>query len=433
MDQFNVLRQIFRGNSFANNAFILTIGTSIAQFCPLLIYPVLARAYTPEQFGVLAALTSIISILAVIFTGKYESAILIADNDKDAADIAALALILSIALGILSFYPLYLLCDSINKWSGSTLDFWILLCPLVAISINIFNCYNEWCVRKKYYINLSANKIANSLCVTLGKLFFIITRFRNWGLILGDFIGRFLTAIWCMVSVLYKDGKLFKSVTFHGVKCMAIKYIDFPKYSMPAQLLNTMGGAVPILLCGFYFNTTEVGYFSMTLTILSIPISVISYSIRDVFRQKANEIYVIDGHFDHLFLKIFKLLSLITLCIVVMFTYFLPDLFSFVLGTRWEKAGVYAQILVPMIAIDFVAMSLSGVLIITNKLKQNFIWQIYYIFISTGSLLLGGICELEMIGTLWLFSIGRSTAYVYLLVISFYYSKGNKKIKCGKS
>lgn len=416
----------YKNSPFARNALTLTIGTTIAQFLPLLIYPILARIYSPEQFGILASLTSVISILTVISTGKYEFAILVAKDDKDAANITCLSLVISLLFLLIILLPLYFFRNEVGRLCGNNLEYWILICPFAAFFINIFNCYNEWCVRKKYYFNLSLNKITNSVSVTIGKLVFGFTKFQNSGLIIGDIIGRFITALCCVFRVINKDWVTFKKVSCKGMKNMAIKFIEFPKFTMPAQLLNTVGGAVPVLILGAYYNNTDVGYFSMAITILSVPISVISISIRDTFRQKANEIYLEQGNFRRLFVKLFKILLVLTLVASLAVIYFLPDLFAFVLGKTWSVAGKYAQILLPMIAIDFIAISLSGVLIITNKLKQNLIWQLYYTFASIAPLIIAYLWDFNIYWALILFSTFRASAYIYLLFLSFYYSKGEK-------
>lgn len=73
-----------QNSNFIKNTFVLTLGTAIAQVLPMLLYPALGRLYTPEQFAVLAAITSFVSIISTFVTGKYENAIFIADTDKDA-------------------------------------------------------------------------------------------------------------------------------------------------------------------------------------------------------------------------------------------------------------------------------------------------------------------------------------------------------------
>jgi O-antigen/teichoic acid export membrane protein len=89
---------------------------------------------------------------------------------------------------------------------------------------------------------------------------------------------------------------------------LAKRYVEFPKYSLPAQLLNTIGGSLPVLLIGAYFNSMEVGYYAMTMNVLGVPISVISIAIRDVFRQRANEEYIKTGSCLKIYKRLLKIL-----------------------------------------------------------------------------------------------------------------------------
>jgi len=412
-------------SKFARNTVILTVGTTIAQFLPLIIYPILGRIYTPEQFGLLTSITSIVNILVAISTGNYESAVLIADSDREAASVVLLSLALSFFFLSVLLVPFMFFRVSIGRICGNAhIGYLVLLCPVSAFFINCFNCYSEWCVRKTYYKGLASNKITNSAAVTFGKLLFGFTAIKNIGLVIGDTIGRFVSAVGCFIRVIVKDKDAFRGVSYANLKFVAKKYIDFPKFIMTAQLLNVFGASVPILLLGAYFSSKEVGFFGMTTSVLSIPISIISNSVRDVFRQKANEIYIKVGHFEKLYIKVFKILSFVAIGGSLLVIYFLPLIFEFVLGQQWRTSGVYAQILLPMTAVDFVAMSLSGVLLITNKLRQNFVWQVYYTFITIVTILFGCIFSKSMILTLVYFCLGRLSAYIYLLLLLYKYSKG---------
>ena len=53
----------FKGSSFAKNSLTLSGGVAVAQVLPLLFYPVLGRIFTDEEFGLLAAVSSITTVL----------------------------------------------------------------------------------------------------------------------------------------------------------------------------------------------------------------------------------------------------------------------------------------------------------------------------------------------------------------------------------
>lgn len=421
------LKQFVKKSDFVKNSFLLASGTTIAQFFPLLIYPILGRIYTAEQFGFLASFTAIVAILAVISTGKYEMSILIAKTDEEAANILVLSLLLSIIVLTISLLPLFLFKNYIDNYFKFEISFkWIILFPLSAFCINVFNCYNEWCVRRKYYRLLSLNKITNSASVSGSKLLFGFVDISSQGLTIGDIFGRIITAVICITRLLKKELNLFKKASLKGIICQAKRFKEFPLYTMPAQLLNTLGSSLPILLVGIFYNK-ELGYYSMTTSVVALPISVVSVAIRDVFRQKANEDFQRYGAFDKLFIKLLKYLSIISIAVALIVFFFLPKMFGFVLGEKWITSGYYTQILMPMIIVDFIAMSLSGVLTITEKLKQTLIWQICFVSVSVLSILLGGLLSKKIETTLYFFTFARLIAYLYLIILSYYYSKGNEK------
>lgn len=418
-------KRSIRKSEFAKNAITLSIGTSIAQAFPMLFYPVLGRIFTPAEFGLLATLTSITSIISVLSTGKYENSVLITDSKNDAANVVGLVLLLSLSILIIAFIVLQLLGDQLGVWLNEPiLKNWLYVCPISAYAIVIYNCYNEWCIRNKYFIVLSSNKILNSVAITLSKVFLGFVKVTGNGLVIGDLLGRIISAGGCVFKALQKDKSEFFLLSFKRMRYLAKRYKNFPKYNLPDNLLNTIGFTLPVLLIGTYFNSNEVGYYAMTMNILSIPISIVSKAVQDVFRQRANEEYVKTGSCVEIYRRLLKILIIGGVLGSLLIVFFLPDLFSIVLGKQWRISGEYSQILLPMMAINFVAVSLSGVLTITENLKIDLYLQIYYLGITAISLLFGLIVFQDMKISLISFAIGRSTAYVLYIFLSYKYSKG---------
>ncbi|MDO5615015.1 MAG: oligosaccharide flippase family protein [Cruoricaptor ignavus] len=415
----------FIKGDFKKNALVLAGGTAVSQIINVIFYPILGRLFTPEEFGVFALLNTIVSILSVIATLKYEDAILIAKTKKEVVNIISLCLLLSV--GILTVIFVTILCFSsflANQLGVQDVAKWLFLCPINALALVVFNLYNEWCVKNKYFSYLSVNKVTSASTLSLGKLFFGMSKyFSGGGLILGDTIGRFATSIICV----YRGWRLEKDFgshfSFPMIKSSLKKYNDFPKFYLPDQLINKLGQALPIVLLGIFYTEKEVGFFSMTLAVLSLPVSVISIALKDVFRQKANQDFMEYGNCRPIFRKLFIRLFLLAFvgCLVLFF--FMPSLFSLFLGEQWYMAGVYSQILLPMIAFSFVSMSLSGVLVIAKKLKQSMYWQILYLLITLLSLYIGYWYFKDIIFTLIIFSIGRSLAYAVYIAMSYKYAK----------
>ena len=428
-----ILQRITGKSEFAKNTFTLTMGTSIAQFFPLLFYPILGRVFSPEDFGLLATLTSITSILTVLATGKYDQGILITDSKKEAANLVGLTLLLSFVVLTVSFFLLLLFSNQVASWFNEPqLKKWIWVPSLSAFVITIFNSFNEWCVRHKYFITLSWNKITNAAAHTLGKLLFGLVKIAGNGLIVGDLIGRTFSAVTCIYRAWTKDKDVFLQVSPKEFKTLSKKYIDLPKFILPDQLINKIGGALPVLFIGVYFNSTEVGYYSMTMQVLSLPIGVIGNAVRDVFRQRANEDYLKSGSCISIYKRLLIRLIFISVMGSIAIIAFLPWIFTLVLGEQWRMAGLYSQILLPMIMLSFISMSLSGVFIVVRKMKISMYWQIYFTVITIVSLLVGFFIFKTLIATLFCFAIGRGSSYLLYIFLSYKYSKGNGENKYKK-
>ncbi len=393
----------------------------------MVFYPVLSRIYNPSDFGLLATIISLSVVIGVFATGKYETVIIIATTNKNAINLISLSILFSsISLIIFSLLIFIFSKEISNVFNEPRLEQWLYLSPLIALFISIYQCYNEWSVRNKYYLNLSKNKISNTFVITFSKLFMGWLKKNSIGLIVGEVIGRFISAIYSVFLFLKKDRAMLKQLSFLRMKVLAKKYSQCPKFIIPAQLLNTIGGELPVFIFAYYFSTTEIGYYGMALLILSVPSSIISLAIRDVFRKKANDEYVQNGNCRSTYVKVLGILFLISLFGYSLFYILAPSIFVFVLGAGWSTAGIYARLLIPMVAISFVTEVGSSMFIIAEKMKALLIWQILYFSVTVISLLCGVLVFKNIRATLVCFSIGRSIVYLVSFLMSYYFAKGTR-------
>jgi O-antigen/teichoic acid export membrane protein len=411
-------------SEFGKNILTLSSGTALAQIIPFLFYPIIARIFSPADFGLLATVTAIFVLMTGFASGRYELGILVTKTKQDAANLAGLAIVLSFFVIIIIYVFLqFFFADILNeRLHEPQLNKWLFVCPLAAFSLIIFNTYNEWCVRNAYFKKLAINKITNSSAITAGKLFLGIVKIFSQGLVIGDLIGRMFSAGACIFRAVQKDAEAIKGISIGQMRKLSKKYVEFPKYIMPGRFLNEVGKQFPIFFLGYYFSSIEVGYFSITMLVLYAPISMISFAIRDVFRQRANEDFKNTGNCRNIFLQLLKRLSLIAAIGSIVLILFMPIIFSVFLGEQWTTAAYYAQILTIPILLSFISNPLFDVLIIVNKLKINLLWQIYYTAISLLSLWIGCVIYKNAIATLYIFAIGRSSAYLLSIVLSYYYS-----------
>ncbi len=81
-------------DTLAKGIFIIASGTVIAQIIGIITTPIISRLYTPSDFGVLGLFTATLSILALAGGFRYELAIPLPEDDKDAANLFVFFLVL---------------------------------------------------------------------------------------------------------------------------------------------------------------------------------------------------------------------------------------------------------------------------------------------------------------------------------------------------
>ena len=89
---------VVRPPASASTRHVLTLltGSGLAQAIALAVSPLLTRLYAPGQFGLFALYLSVVALLAVVATGRYELAIVLPEADDDAWQVGALALGLAV-------------------------------------------------------------------------------------------------------------------------------------------------------------------------------------------------------------------------------------------------------------------------------------------------------------------------------------------------
>src|SRR5450759_598427 len=85
------------------SASVLITGTVIAQLISILLQPVLRRFFSPETFGTYSVYLSIVGIITVISSLRYDDAIVLPKNDKESANVLFLSLISNFIISVLLF------------------------------------------------------------------------------------------------------------------------------------------------------------------------------------------------------------------------------------------------------------------------------------------------------------------------------------------
>jgi len=416
-------------NEIYKNIVKLSSGTAIAQIIPLLAYPVLTRIFAPEDFGTFATIILFSSLLGVFASGCYEHAIIITKSKTESANLIALTmfrscLVLSLSLPIIYFSKIWLAKIFNDPSLVNTLYF----VPFIALCGIIFAIHSEWLVKYKQYNILSRNRILQGSFLVASKIAIGINFTFIGILVIGELLGRFFSAILSLLTIIRSDTKFFKRISFKELKRIRSRFTEFPKVMIHDQLINILAGSIHVLFIGAAFGPEQLGYVALLFSALYLPVTIISSSIKDVFRQKAVFDYNESGSCRPLYLKLFKVIAIFGLPVFTFGFFVSPELFPIILGDNWRPVGAYAQIMMPMYYINFVCMSLGGVLIFTEKIKMSFYWQILSVLLNIIALYIGCYVVEDIVLCLVYLALSRSFTYVCYILMSYYYALDHSKL-----
>ena len=390
-------------------------GTTIAQAIPIAISPILTRIYTPEDFGVFALYMSVASILSVVATGRYELAIMLPKKDEDAINIVVLSIIISFFVSFISFLIVFIFNAQItNLLANPEISNWLYFIPVTVLLTGVYQSLNYWSNRKKQYKRLATSRIVQSGATGSTNLGLGFSGFGSSGLILGGVLGQFISTTILGRLVWNEDKDRFVHIKRLKVIVLAKKYINFPKFDLMASFINIFSNQVIHILFNTVFNPIIAGFYYLTQRIIGLPISIVSKSIGDVFKEQASKDFKKMKNAKTIYISTFKKLFILALFPSLLLYFFSVDIFIFIFGDNWSVAGEFVKIMIPMLFLKFVSSPLNFMLYIAGKQNVNMYSQILFLLAVLISFLVGE-NEYEVIEYITIFF---SSIYLYYLYVS---------------
>lgn len=376
-----IIRRTKPKSEFSRNVLTLMTGTTIAQAIPIAITPILTRLYTPDDFGVLALFIAVTSILGVVANGRYELAIMLPEKDDDAINIAALGLLIAIAFSIFLVIPAIFFNSQITHLLGNEqISMWLYFVPFVVLIMGLFNVLNYLNTRKKLYKDIAIANVYKSTAMASVQLGIGYLKSGAAGLISGQIFSQLVANLRLAKNV--KANYDLTKLNTSEIKLLSKRYIDFPKYSMWAVLANSLAYNLIYILISTYFALSTLGFYSIAQKILGMPASLIGGSIGQVYFQAASKEKLETGTSINSFNATSKKLFFISVVLFTPLYFILPTVFAVIFGAEWRIAGDYGQIMLPFVAMQFIAAALSVTNSIFEKQKISLVWQLGLLVLS---------------------------------------------------
>lgn len=339
-------------------------GNAAGQVITLAAAPVLARLYTPHAFGEFAIVVSITSVVAAMATLCFDQAIHAPPSREDAAGMARLALRYAL---LTSTTSLAIVATAILGFAAP-IHLWLLPALIAA---NAFSAiFSNWANREALFTSLVRARLVGAAVGTLATLGFF--RAGTWGLIWGQTLGAAASAAWLGLVFLRTAPSAASGASLPDLQR---RFRAYPLWRMPADLINTAVGQVPLWIFGNVFGAATAGHFSLVHRVYQAPVTLVGNALRDVFVREAGEAYRTRGECAVEFDQFARTLAALGLLVCLPVVCFGPSLFAFVFGEPWRDAGSLARWLGLWYFLRFAISPLTAMLVLGTRLGIDLVLQ----------------------------------------------------------
>jgi O-antigen/teichoic acid export membrane protein len=370
---------------------ILTLagGNTLAQLVTLAVAPILTRLYSPADYGVLVVMASVVGILGIVATGRFQLAIPLPENDREARQLMRMALGLALISSTLVGLVVWASAPWIFELLGipaAAVYWWFI--PLAMAGIATYETLYHWGLRRKEFHILTRTRVTQAVSgsATSVGLGFLVS--GPFGLLVG--------------ALLYQAAGMTRLARFArnpnplptndsqapapGFLPTVRGYLPFAGFSCLAASLNTLGVVVaPILLTRLYGEEAG-GAYGFAYRLITVPMLLVGNAISQVFlAEAAPHLGTRPDYVRHLHHSILRRtvkfgLGLIGLGILS------PWIFPLVFGARWAQAGIFAAWMALFCAAQLVVSPASNLAVLLRRQELQFALDLLRVLVVVPSL-----------------------------------------------
>ena len=401
-------------SDFSKNVLKLSSSTVVASAVGLLTLPIITNIFAISDLGRYQLLVSIVAMLGVVASLRYDMAIILPKEDALASKMFKLSFLVltgvTLVTAILFYFFRYPILTLLN--AVELIDI-ALLIPAGVFFYGLLEIIKYGLVRKKKFSEFAlvrVNQVSTTQFSAIGFGWFYPEFYTLVGsYIFGLLIASFLYIKKSMITVQEK--------TTHSMRNLALRYKKFPVVNSPIVFLNTLSLEIPVFFLAKYFSMEMVGLFMLANRISIIPMSLFGTSVTKVYFQKATDTF---NHEPEQLLNVYKKtvyrlagIGLVPFLSIFLFSPFFMDL---IFGNEWQFSGVIMQILAIGMFMQFITSPVSTTFTIMNKQEIALYLTIISLAVRLGSMYY---FRSDIESVFW--SLTLTTALFYLVYNFFIY------------
>ncbi len=389
----------------------------ISVFIILVVNAVLARILSPEEFGIVAAISVFITFFNIVADIGIGSAIVqnreLSQNDVD--------MLFTLTLYFSMFLTVFFIIFSFGIAGFYGNDVYIRIGAALSLSL-FFNALNTVpnavLMKNEKFVSVGIRTITSNLFSGLCAIYFALRGVGYYSLVIQSVCCSAMIFIWNFSNTRLR---IRKKIDFSCVK----KVKDFSVYWFGFNVFNYFARNVDNLLTGKFLGATALGYYDKAYKLMLYPVQNLTYVLNPILHpilaKYQTDLKIVYRNY----VKVLKILSIIGIYIEAFCLFNGREIIFVIFGKQWENAIQAFKILSISIWFQITNSSTGAIYASINKtklmLKSGMIYipiQILLVIIAIGRKRIEAIAVAAATGLIIKFFID----YIILIKRGFKYS-----------
>ncbi len=393
----------------------------------ILSLAVLSRIFSPQMFGVLAALQVIVMFFQLVVSSGLAPAIIYADKlSKQQRDgIFTFTLLVGFSLSLL----VYAFADYLFLWLGLGENAYLTAILISIILTSSLSMLPLAALQKDArFLTIAQAEIFSELLAFIMCL--VMHFYYELGLIA-------LLTKFALVPVLrFLFYYLKSAVTEIGrptlgqdIKAVSILF-DFAKFQFAFNILNYFSRNLDTLLITKYFGIATIGFYEKSYQVMRYPLQLFTFAItpalQPILTKYKDDVPLVEREFYRIALR----LALLGFAVSFVLFWGSEEIVFIMFGPQWSETSIYLSLLSVSVPLQMVLSSTGGVYQALGKAKLQFYCGAFSSFINVSAITAGVIYQSVELLCIFL-SLGFIINFVqcfYLLQLKVFQSKIDKNL-----
>lgn len=355
--------QTLMKSQMLRNVTKISSGTILGQAISIVTLPIFTRLYGATVIGYWTLFTSVAVIVNAFSDLGLSNAIMMDDEGEQSEKLFSVITTISFIISLIVGVGYFVIKSVAPDPSGlHPLFYSIVLFVLIFTQQQVNICYN-WLNKKKQYNILMKNPIINNVSVAVVAIPLGLMGFTKYGYYIGLVLGQVFT-LFHMRRYL---PRIFFDFKFRDHFDVIRSHLTYVKFQMPTYLVAQVKNQAPVFFIRSFFGVEILGYYSVCMRVLNIPVNLLASSIGKVYYQTAAEMKKKGQEVGDFTFRNMKRAMYVAIAPMVVIMSFGDIVCTFFLGSDYVITGNLSRIIVFMTFFQFLMMATQGITIVLEK------------------------------------------------------------------